>query len=75
MLRVGDELKAAADDSDFSLYVDSAYVNRGDDNTEYGYYIYKGAEVRTTQSLVTFWLLRVTSLQTMLQATAQSSVV
>ena len=46
MLRVGDELKAAADDSDFSLYVDSAYVNRGDDNTEYGYYIYKGAEVK-----------------------------
>ena len=46
MLRAGDELKAAADDSDFSLYVDSAYVNRGDDNTEYGYYIYKGAEVK-----------------------------
>ena len=46
MLRVGDELKAAAADSDFSLYVDSAYVNRGDDNTEYGYYIYKGAEVK-----------------------------
>lgn len=46
MLRVGDELKAAADDSDFSLYVDSAYVNRGDDNIEYGYYIYKGAEVK-----------------------------
>ena len=46
MLRVGDVLKAAADDSDFSLYVDSAYVNRGDDNTEYGYYIYKGAEVK-----------------------------
>ena len=46
MLRVGDELKAAADDSDFSLFVDSAYVNRGDDNTEYGYYIYKGAEVK-----------------------------
>lgn len=46
MLRVGDELKAAADDSDFSLYVDSAYVNRGDDNIEYGYYIYKGAGVK-----------------------------
>ena len=46
LLRVGDELKAAAADSDFSLYVDSAYVNRGDDNTEYGYYIYKGAEVK-----------------------------
>ena len=46
LLRVGDELKAAAADSDFSLFVDSAYVNRGDDNTEYGYYIYKGAEVK-----------------------------
>ena len=46
LLRVGDELKAAAADSDFSLYVDSAYVNRGDDNTTYGYYIYKGAEVK-----------------------------
>ena len=46
LLRVGDELKAAAEDSDFSLYIDSAYVNRGDDNTEYGYYIYKGAEVK-----------------------------
>ena len=39
MLRVGDELKATSTaDSDFSLYVDSAYVNRGEDNTEYGYY-------------------------------------
>lgn len=46
LLRVGDELKAAAADSDFSLFVDSAYVNRGDDNTEYGYYIYKGAKVQ-----------------------------
>ena len=46
LLRVGDELKAAAEDSDFSLFVDSAYVNRGYDNTEYGYYIYKGAEVK-----------------------------
>ena len=46
LLRVGDELKAAAADSDFSLFVDSAYVNRGEDNTEYGYYIYKGAEVK-----------------------------
>ena len=44
MLRVGDELKAASTADDFSLYVDSAYVNRGEDNTEYGYYIYKGAE-------------------------------
>ena len=46
MLRVGDELKAASTADDFSLYVDSAYVNRGEDNTEYGYYIYKGAEVK-----------------------------
>lgn len=46
LLRVGDELKAAAADSDFSLYVDSAYVNRGEENTEYGYYIYKGAEMK-----------------------------
>ena len=44
LLRVGDELKAAAADSDFSLYVDSAYVNRGEENTEYGYYIYKGVK-------------------------------
>ena len=45
-MRVGDELKATAEDSDFSLYIDSAYVNRGDDNTNYGYYIYKGATVK-----------------------------
>ena len=38
MLRVGDELKATSTADDFSLYVDSAYVNRGEDNTEYGYY-------------------------------------
>ena len=46
MLRVGDELKATSTADDFSLYVDSAYVNRGEDNTEYGYYLYKGAEVK-----------------------------
>ena len=44
-MRVNDELKAALTADDFALYIDTAYVDRGSDNTNYGYYIYKGATV------------------------------
>ncbi|WP_270229776.1 DUF6383 domain-containing protein [Parabacteroides bouchesdurhonensis] len=44
-MRESDELKAGLDADDFALYIDSAYVDRGADNTNYGYYIYKGANV------------------------------